>query len=82
MNSKLVASAHKWDLDYLEQNMGNGDYTVYVSRNHKFKYYDDKKIDKNGRVDDTDFVEPTKRVNMKLFEFVKRIRDWKKGDER
>lgn len=61
--------------------MGNGDFTVYVSRNHKFKYFDDKKIG-NGKDNRIDFTPPTKRVDMKLPEFMKRLREWKRGEER
>lgn len=55
--------------------MGNGDFAVYISRNHKFKYFDDKKADK-------DFTPPTRRVEMKLPDFMKKLKDWKRGDER
>ncbi|XP_017786265.1 PREDICTED: hypoxia-inducible factor 1-alpha inhibitor-like [Nicrophorus vespilloides] len=75
--SKLVESARKWDLDYLEQNMGSGDYTVFISQNHKFKYYDEKKIAKTSG-----FVPPTNKLDMKLPDFMKRLRKWKRGDDR
>lgn len=82
-DSNLVASARKWTLEYLEQNLGNGNYTVYVSRNHKFKYFDEKKVaGLNGNSKGVDFVPPTKMVSMKLPEFIKRLREWKRGDER
>lgn len=86
LNSKLVGSADKWNLKYLEKNMGNGDFTVFVSRNHKFKYYDEKKIahkTNNGEFSKgVEFQPPTQKVDMKLPEFIKRLRDRKKGDER
>lgn len=84
----MVKSANKWTLDYLEQNMGNADYTVFVSRNHKFKYYDEKKMANKGTSTNgessqgVEFTPPTKKVEMKLPEFVKRLREWKRGDER
>lgn len=86
-NSNLVSSAQKWTLDYLEHHMGSGDYTVFVSRNHKFKYYDEKKMaQKNSKGELTgggvEFTPPTKKVEMKLPEFMRRLREWKKGDER
>lgn len=63
--------------------MGSADYTVFVSRNHKFKYYDEKKIAKNGETSKgVEFTPPTKKVDMKLPEFIKRLREWKRGDER
>ncbi|XP_063237631.1 hypoxia-inducible factor 1-alpha inhibitor-like isoform X2 [Bacillus rossius redtenbacheri] len=73
--ANLVASALKWDLEYLEQHMGGGDYAVFVSRNHKFKYYDDKKSVPS-------FTPPTRRVDMKLPDFARRLRNWKRGEER
>lgn len=85
-NSNIAASAKKWNLDYLEKYMGNGDYTVYLSRNHKFKYYDEKKVAKINNGDITgksiEFVQPTKKVDMKLPEFIKRLKEWKRGDDR
>lgn len=84
-NSNVVASAKKWNLDYLEKYMGNGDYTVFLSRNHKFKYYDDKKVAKinNGDIGkNIEFTQPTKKVDMKLPEFLKRLKEWKRGDDR
>lgn len=62
--------------------MGNGDYTVFVSRNHKFKYYDDKISSKLSNEKSVEFVPPIKKVDMKLPEFMKRLKDWKKGQER
>lgn len=68
--------------------MGDADYTVFASRNHKFKYYDEKKIASrigvsNGETSQgVEFTPPTKKVEMKLPEFIKRLREWKRGDER
>lgn len=85
-DSNLVQSAKKWTLEYLEQNMGNADYTVFASRNHKFKYYDEKKIaskNSNGEANKgVDFTPPIKKLDMKLVEFIKRLREWKRGEER
>ncbi|PSN40687.1 Hypoxia-inducible factor 1-alpha inhibitor [Blattella germanica] len=73
-DSELVASAEKWDLEYLEQNMGNGDFSVFMSRNHKFKYFDDKKIPPASGDSKLDFTPPTRREDMKLPEFTRRLR--------
>lgn len=65
--------------------MGNGDYTIFVSKNHKFKYYDEKKVAKINSGDtgkSFEFVQPTKKVDMKFPEFTKRLKEWKRGDER
>ncbi|KAG8233363.1 hypothetical protein J437_LFUL005824 [Ladona fulva] len=77
-DTKLVSSALKWDIDYLEKNIGSGDFSVFLSRNHKFKYYDDKKLQDAG----TEFTPSTKRVDMKFPEFAKKLRQWMRGDER
>jgi hypoxia-inducible factor 1-alpha inhibitor (HIF hydroxylase) len=76
--ANLVAPAQKWNLDYLAQNIGQGDFTVYFSRNHVFKYYDDKKLKEFA----IDFTAPTRRVDMKFPEFVRYVKQWKHGDER
>ncbi|KAK5640653.1 hypothetical protein RI129_011464 [Pyrocoelia pectoralis] len=55
LGSQLARSAEKWDLDYLERHMGDADFTVFLSKNHKFKYYDDKKVTHSE-----DFIAPTK----------------------
>lgn len=87
-DSNLVSSAQKWTLEYLEHHMGSGDYTVFVSRNHKFKYYDERKIaQKNSKGEllirgGVEFTPPTKKVEMKLPQFMRKLREWKKGDER
>jgi hypoxia-inducible factor 1-alpha inhibitor (HIF hydroxylase) len=77
-----VASAERWDLDYLEQNMGNGDFSVFLSRNHKFKYFDDKKIAHASGDPRLDFIPPTRRVDMKLPDFARKLRQWRRGEER
>lgn len=77
-DSKLVKSAEKWTLTYLEKYMGNGAFTVYVSRNHKFKYFDEKKVNNYKG----DFTPPIKKVDMKLPEFIKKLKEWKRGEER
>lgn len=73
----LVASAYSWDLNYLQEHM-TGKYTVIVSQNHKFKYHDEKKI----ATSKTNFQPTTKRIQMPFNDFVVKVRNWKKGDER
>ena len=62
--------------------MGNGDFSVFMSRNHKFKYFDDKKVPSATGDSKLDFTPPTRRVDMKLPEFTRRLRQWKRGEER
>ncbi|XP_071496649.1 hypoxia-inducible factor 1-alpha inhibitor-like [Diadema antillarum] len=47
--SNLVQTALKWDLNYLEKNLGDGKFNVYISKNHKFMYYDNKKLNKEQK---------------------------------
>ena len=77
-DTKLCDTALKWDLDYLAQHMGAERYMVFLSNNHKFKYYDEAKIKQYK----TNFVPPTRRVDLTFPEFVKKLREWKPGDER
>ncbi|KAK3579440.1 hypothetical protein CHS0354_028240 [Potamilus streckersoni] len=76
-DTKLVSSALHWDLDYLSENMGEGDFTVFLSDTNKFMYFDDKKIE-NVK----DFKQPTQMIEMKFPEFVTRLRSYKEGDKR
>lgn len=62
--------------------MGIGDFSVFLSRNHKFKYYDDKKLPHGSNDAKINFTPPTRRIDMKFPEFCRRIKDWKKGEER
>lgn len=77
-DAKLCETALKWDLDYLAQHMGSERYMVFLSNNHKFKYYDEAKMKQYK----THFVPPTRRVDITFPEFVKKLREWKPGDER
>lgn len=77
-DTNLCDTALKWDLDYLAQHMGSERYMVFLSNNHKFKYYDEAKIKQYK----TNFVPPTRRVDLTFPEFVKKLREWKPGDER
>ncbi|XP_054263777.1 hypoxia-inducible factor 1-alpha inhibitor-like isoform X2 [Macrosteles quadrilineatus] len=76
--SELVKSALKWDLDYLEESIGSSSCTVIVSRNHKFKYFDTNKVSPQVLAD---FKPVSKRVNLKMSEFHRRLQDWREGDE-
>ncbi|XP_046989276.1 hypoxia-inducible factor 1-alpha inhibitor-like [Schistocerca americana] len=80
--TNLVGSAEKWDLEYLEKHMGVADHTVFLSRNHKFKYFDDKKVPHGANEGKIDFTPPTRRLDMKFPEFCRRLKDWKRGEER
>lgn len=73
-DTNLVASALKWDLDYLVSNLGEGDFTVFISEHCRFKYYDEAKV-KDHKLDK--FNPPAKRTEMKIWEFAERI----KGDD-
>lgn len=51
--------------------------TVMESKNHNFKYYDQKKI-----VPDMTFKPISRPSPMKFSEFAEKITNWKKGDSR
>ena len=62
--------------------MGDSDFTVFQSRNHLFKFFDDKKVNQLLSNYKMEFTPPTKRIDIKLSEFCQRLREWKKGDDR
>lgn len=76
-DTKLLESALAWKLDYLETNIGDGDFSVYTSDTERFLYYDEQKV---SVVEN--FTEPTKRVEMKFPEFAAKVRNYKAGDKR
>ncbi|KAJ1521386.1 hypothetical protein ONE63_003061 [Megalurothrips usitatus] len=88
--SNLVGAASKWDLDYLEKNMGNGEFTVFISETDKFKFFDEKKLVEIRSVAGVhvkdrpakEYPRPAKSTTMKIQEFARRLREWKSGDER
>lgn len=82
-NSNIVKQAvDKWTLEYLENNLGCANHTVFVSRNHKFKYFDEKKILSKASTRGVEFTPPTKRIEIKVTDFMRRLKEWKRGDER
>ena len=73
----LISAALHWDIDFLNEHLGDGDFSVYESSHHQFMYYDDKKVDGLPG-----FVPPTRRTNMKFPEFVAKIRQNVPSDKR
>lgn len=67
-DTNLVFPALKWDINYLQENIGNGDFSVYIAENHKFLYYDEKKMSNFEN-----FVPKSRRIEMKFSEFVERM---------
>ncbi|XP_035461571.2 hypoxia-inducible factor 1-alpha inhibitor isoform X2 [Scophthalmus maximus] len=78
-DTNLVYPALKWDTAYLQENIGNGDFSVYIAENHKFLYYDEKKM-----ANFEDFVPKSRRLEMKFSEFVDKMRETEEmgGEER
>ena len=72
--SGIVGTAMKWDLDYLKEHIGRGEFSVFASDNYKFIYYDEKRA-QNWK----NFVPPTLRLSMKFDEFYHRITSFSKG---
>nr|CAI5821854.1 unnamed protein product [Callosobruchus analis] len=75
-------AVEKWTLEYLEDNLGKCGHTVYVSKTHKFKYYDRKKILSKANPKGVEFTNDTKSVEMKVCDFMKNVKVWKQGDDR
>ncbi|XP_049666963.1 hypoxia-inducible factor 1-alpha inhibitor isoform X1 [Buteo buteo] len=69
-DTNLVYPALKWDLDYLQENIGNGDFSVYSASTHKFLYYDEKKM-----ANFKNFKPKSSREEMKFNEFVDRLKE-------
>lgn len=78
-DTNLVYPALKWDIDYLQENIGNGDFSVYTAHNHKFLYYDEKKM-----ANFKNFVPKSERMEMKFSEFVEKMHKTEEmgGEER
>ncbi|ESN96481.1 hypothetical protein HELRODRAFT_189263 [Helobdella robusta] len=66
--SELISTAQKWDLEYLREHIGDGEFTVYESDSESFKYYDDKKV-----IDG--FTPPMKQRRMIFSEFYDAIKN-------
>lgn len=77
--SGLVQTALKWNIEYLQEHMENTNCTVIVSKNHVFKYFDEKAITPAIK---EKFIPPTRKVSMKIEEFSKKLKQWKQGDDR
>lgn len=75
--SKLVSRVLNWDLDYFKEHWSAMCCTVMESKNHNFKYYDQKKI-----APDMTFKPISRPSPMKFSEFAEKITNWKKGDSR
>ena len=69
-DTNLVYTALKWDVDYLQENIGNGDFSVYRATTHKFLYYDEKKI-----ANVKNFKPKSSREEMKFSTFVEQLQD-------
>lgn len=78
-DTNLVYPALKWDVKYLQDNIGSGDFSVYIAENHKFLYYDEKKM-----ANFENFVPKSQRVDMKFSDFVDRMQKTEQqgGEER
>ncbi|CAM9206457.1 unnamed protein product, partial [Lampetra planeri] len=78
-DTNLVYPALKWDIAYLQENIGNGDFSVYIAENHKFLYYDEKKMSNFEN-----FVPTSRRMEMKFSEFVQKMHETEEmgGEER
>lgn len=78
-DTNLVYPALKWDIPYLKENIGNGDFSVYTAENHNFLYYDEKKMSNFEN-----FVPKSRRKEMKFYQFVDKMHQMEEmgGEER
>ncbi|KAL1788696.1 paired box protein Pax-2 isoform X5 [Sigmodon hispidus] len=78
-DTNLVYPALKWDLEYLQENIGNGDFSVYSASTHKFLYYDEKKM-----ANFQNFKPRSNREEIKFHEFVEKLQNIQQrgGEER
>ncbi|XP_055517850.1 hypoxia-inducible factor 1-alpha inhibitor isoform X4 [Leucoraja erinacea] len=76
-DTNLVYPALKWDLEYLQENIGDGVFSVYVAKTHKFLYYDEKKMSNFKN-----FKPKSRREEMKFSEFVETLGKIDQHDER
>ncbi|KAM9559673.1 hypoxia-inducible factor 1-alpha inhibitor-like isoform 1-T1 [Salvelinus alpinus] len=78
-DTNLVYPALKWDVPYLQENIGSGDFSVYIAENHKFLYYDEKKM-----ANFDNFSPKSRRIDMKFSDFVEKMEKTQEegGDER
>ncbi|GCB80251.1 hypothetical protein scyTo_0018051 [Scyliorhinus torazame] len=76
-DTNLVYPAMKWDLEYLQENIGDGDFSVYVAKTHKFLYYDEKKM-----VNFKNFKPKSRRAEMKFSEFAEKLGKIEQGGSR
>ncbi|XP_078659529.1 hypoxia-inducible factor 1-alpha inhibitor-like [Branchiostoma floridae x Branchiostoma belcheri] len=67
-DTHLVDSALKWDLDYLQANLGGGLCSVYESDNHKFMYFDEKKAKERKY-----YTPCTRRMEIPFEQFVRQL---------
>lgn len=74
----LVESASKWDLEYLQENMGDDKKNVLISKTCKFMYHNESRHVK----DHPNFKLPTQQVEMTIEEFAHKLNAWKPGDDR
>ncbi|XP_070610000.1 hypoxia-inducible factor 1-alpha inhibitor [Erythrolamprus reginae] len=69
-DTNLVYPALKWDLDYLQENIGSGDFSVYRATTHKFLYYDEKKM-----ANVKNFKPKSSREEMKFKDFMAQLQE-------
>ena len=68
----------KWDLEYLKENVGNGESTVFLSDDEKFMYFDEKRCINRY----ADFTTPVTKTMINFGEFYNLFKSWKEGDKR
>ena len=76
--TNLIEPALHWNLEYLRDNIGDGENAVYLSENGKFMYFDENRC--KGKY--VNFQPPTQKLSLTFYEFYELLRSWKEGDKK
>ena len=74
----MVEPALRWNLEYLRDNIGDGENAVFLSSSEKFMYFDERRC--NNKY--ADFKTPTRKAMMSFEKFYNLFKSWKKGEDR
>ncbi|KXJ20689.1 hypoxia-inducible factor 1-alpha inhibitor [Exaiptasia diaphana] len=75
-NCSFARSAHKWTVDYLNENLKDKDHITYVASQRRFLFYDEDKLIDNYK----NWTPPHEKRLMYFHEFLKMARALKKAN--
>ena len=76
--TNLIEPALHWNLEYLRDNIGDGENAVYLSANGQFMYFDENRC--KGKY--VNFHPPIQKLSLTFYEFYELLRSWKEGDKK